>query len=74
MKVPFRAILTFKATAAISSLERQFEPGDVVVCEAGQFEEIITIEADGIPYRVKRSTFEECCISNNAGFPYQTLP
>jgi hypothetical protein len=68
VKIPFRVIRGFTATAAISCRERQFEPDDEISCDAGQFDEIIKIEADDILYLVKRSTFEDCCISNNAGY------
>jgi len=67
MKVAFRVISEFKASAVGSGQDRAFEPGDEVFSALGQFEEVIVIEADQIVYRVKRSTFEGCCICNNLG-------
>ena len=67
MKVPFRVISEFRATAAISGDDHQFEPGDVVVSELRQCEETVEIEVDGRVYLVSRPTFDDCCITNYAG-------
>lgn len=51
--------------ASVSGQHRVFKRGDKVLSELGQMEEIITIEADQIPYFVYRATFEGCCVSRD---------
>ena len=65
MKVEFRVLTAFKATAfAIAGQEHLFEPGDLVLYEVRQNDELVIIEANNIAYIVERSVFAISCISN----------
>lgn len=65
MKQAYKVIQSFAATAPISGTERQFSPGEIIVCDTKQSGSTLTLEVgDGaftIYFLVERPIFEACC-------------
>lgn len=72
MKQEYKVVQAFAATAPISGTQRQFSPGEILVCDAKQSGSTLTLEVGGAFtafFLVDRSVFEACCkwISRTAG-------
>jgi hypothetical protein len=67
MTNPYSVIKTFRATTAISGRERQFEPGETVLCDPALPGETVIVEADEFLFVVDRATFNACCKWKNEG-------
>jgi hypothetical protein len=72
MKQEYKVIRAFVATVPIAGTERQFSPGEIVVCDTKQKGSTLTLEVGGALttfFLVDRSVFEACCkwISRTAG-------
>jgi hypothetical protein len=72
MKQEYKVVRAFAATTPISGTQRQFSPGEIVVCDTKQSGSTLTLEV-GVAFTtlvlVDRSTFEACCkwVSRTAG-------
>jgi hypothetical protein len=73
MMQEYKVMRPFAAAAPISGTQREFRPGEIVVCDKKQSGSVLTIEAANAAYSayftVDRSVFEACCewISRSAG-------
>jgi len=70
MRQEYKVIQPFAAVAPISGAQRQFMPGEIVVCDKAQSDSRLTLEVNGAFtafFLVERSVFEACCkwISRN---------
>jgi len=68
----FKVMRPFTALAPISSAQRQFTAGEIVVCDTAQSGPTLTLEVRGaftLFFLVERSVFEASCkyISRTAG-------
>ena len=72
MKQEYKVVQAFAATTPISGTQKQFSPGEMVVCDVKQRGSTLTLEVGGAFtafFLVDRSVFEACCkwISRTAG-------
>lgn len=60
----YKVIRPFAAAAPISGSQREFRPGEIIVCDTKQSGSTLTLEAEGAFsafFLVERSVFEACC-------------
>lgn len=57
----FDVVRPFAAIATISRAQRQFKPGERVICETRSDDSTIMFEMKSVFYLVDRSVFEACC-------------
>jgi hypothetical protein len=70
MKNAYTVVQPFRATTAISGRDRQFLPGEAVLCDPAQAGETVIIEVDEFLFLTDRSTFESCCQWKNEGLVF----
>ena len=63
----FSVVHAFNATNAISGRQREFKPGETLLCDPGQADGTVTIEIQKSLFLVERSIFETCCKWKNDG-------
>jgi hypothetical protein len=64
MKLAYKVIQPFEATAPISGTQRRFNRGEIVVCDTKQSGEMLTIELGtefATLFLVDRAVFKDCC-------------
>lgn len=67
MTQEFDVIRSFVAVTAISGAERQFRPGDRIICSTARGGPQITFQVDGAFFLVEQEEFELCCRARNSG-------
>ena len=63
MRQEYKVIRPFTALAPISGAQRQFEAGEILVCDTAQNASTLTLEVEGgftLYFLVERSVFEAC--------------
>jgi hypothetical protein len=72
MKQEYKVTRPFTALSPISGAQRQFDAGEIVVCDAAQNGSTLTLEVGGgftLYVLVERSVFEACCKWISRGGP-----
>ena len=67
MKLLYRVVQPFKASAAISGRERQFVPDETFFVDSGQTGASLLINTDEFLFSVDRATFQTCCVFQGEG-------
>jgi hypothetical protein len=67
MTQEFDVVQSFVAVAAISGAQRQFGPGDRIICNTAPDGPTITFQVESTFFLVERGVFELSCKRRNSG-------